>query len=32
MDLPHYHGIGLATSKPVLTGAADDQAQEVTSG
>jgi NADH-quinone oxidoreductase subunit H len=32
MDLPHYHGIGLATTKPVLTGAADDQAQEVTSG
>jgi NADH-quinone oxidoreductase subunit H len=32
MDLPHYHGIGLATSKPVLTGVADDEAQEVTSG
>jgi len=32
MDLPHYHGIGLTTSKPVLAGVADDEAQEVTSG
>ncbi len=32
MDLPHYHGIGVATSKPVLAGVADDEAQEVTSG
>jgi NADH-quinone oxidoreductase subunit H len=32
MDLPHYHGIGVATSKPVLAGVADDQAEEVTSG
>jgi NADH-quinone oxidoreductase subunit H len=32
MDLPHYHGIGLVASKPVLTGVADDEAQEVTSG
>jgi NADH-quinone oxidoreductase subunit H len=32
MDLPHYHGIGLATSKPVLAGVADNEAQEVTSG
>jgi len=32
LDLPHYHGIGLTTSKPVLAGVADDDAQEVTSG
>jgi NADH-quinone oxidoreductase subunit H len=32
LDLPHYHGIGLTTSKPVLAGVADDEAQEVTSG
>ncbi|MBO0838715.1 MAG: NADH-quinone oxidoreductase subunit NuoH [Actinobacteria bacterium] len=32
LDLPHYHGIGVATSKPVLAGIADDEAQEVTGG
>jgi len=32
MDLPHYHGIGVATSRPVLAGVADEQAEEVTSG
>jgi len=32
MDLPHYHGIGVATSMPVLAGVADDEAEEVTSG
>jgi NADH-quinone oxidoreductase subunit H len=32
MDLPHYHGIGAATGRPVLAGVADDQAEEVTSG
>jgi NADH-quinone oxidoreductase subunit H len=31
MDLPHYHGIGLATSGPVLAGVADDEAKEVSS-
>ena len=30
MDLPHYHGIGLATGKPVLTGVTEDGAKEVT--
>ena len=28
MDLPHYHGIGIATSMPVLAGVADDEAKE----
>ncbi|HXW87165.1 MAG TPA: NADH-quinone oxidoreductase subunit NuoH [Streptosporangiaceae bacterium] len=28
MDLPHYHGIGIATSRPVLAGVADDEAKE----
>jgi NADH-quinone oxidoreductase subunit H len=32
MDLPHYHGVGGAASRPVLAGVADDQAEEVTSG
>jgi NADH-quinone oxidoreductase subunit H len=32
LDLPHYHGIGLATSTHLLAGVADDEAQEVTSG
>jgi hypothetical protein len=31
MDLPHYHGIGIATSGPVLAGVADDEAKEVSS-
>jgi NADH-quinone oxidoreductase subunit H len=31
LDLPHYHGIGLATGKPVLTGVAEDGTKEVTS-
>jgi NADH-quinone oxidoreductase subunit H len=31
MDLPHYHGIGIVTSGPVLTGVADDEAKEVSS-
>jgi NADH-quinone oxidoreductase subunit H len=31
MDLPHYHGIGVATSGPVLAGVADDEAKEVSS-
>jgi NADH-quinone oxidoreductase subunit H len=31
MDLPHYHGIGIATSGRVLTGVADDEAKEVSS-
>ena len=31
MDLPHYHGIGVATSKPVLAGVADDGPTEVPS-
>jgi NADH-quinone oxidoreductase subunit H len=30
LDLPHYHGIGLATAKPVLTGVTEDAAKEVT--
>jgi NADH-quinone oxidoreductase subunit H len=29
MDLPHYHGIGIATSGRVLAGVADDEAKEV---
>ncbi|MGH3304969.1 MAG: NADH-quinone oxidoreductase subunit NuoH [Streptosporangiaceae bacterium] len=28
MDLPHYHGIGIATSRPVLVGVADDEPTE----
>ena len=31
MDLPHYHGIGIATSRPVLAGVADDEAKEASS-
>jgi NADH-quinone oxidoreductase subunit H len=31
MDLPHYHGIGVATRGPVLAGVADDEAKEVSS-
>ncbi len=31
MDLPHYHGIGISTSGPVLAGVADDEAKEVSS-
>jgi NADH-quinone oxidoreductase subunit H len=31
MDLPHYHGIGIATSGRVLSGVADDEAEEVSS-
>ncbi len=31
MDLPHYHGIGIATNRPVLTGVADDETKEVSS-
>ncbi|WP_300613441.1 NADH-quinone oxidoreductase subunit NuoH [Trebonia sp.] len=31
LDLPHYHGIGIATSRPVLAGVADDEAKEVSS-
>ena len=31
MDLPHYHGIGVATSAPVIAGVADDEAKEVSS-
>ncbi len=31
MDLPHYHGIGIAASGPVLTGVADDEAKKVSS-
>jgi NADH-quinone oxidoreductase subunit H len=31
MDLPHYHGIGIASSGPVLAGVADDEAKEVSS-
>jgi NADH-quinone oxidoreductase subunit H len=30
MDLPHYHGIGVATSRPVIAGVADE-AKEVSS-
>ena len=30
LDLPHYHGIGIATSKPVLTGVADEEGRGVT--
>ncbi|MGB6456080.1 MAG: NADH-quinone oxidoreductase subunit NuoH [Streptosporangiaceae bacterium] len=31
MDLPHYHGIGVGTSRPVLAGVADDGPTEVPS-
>jgi NADH-quinone oxidoreductase subunit H len=29
MDLPHYHGIGIATRAPVLAGVADDEPEGV---
>jgi NADH-quinone oxidoreductase subunit H len=29
LDLPHYHGIGLTDSEPVLTGAAENGTKEV---
>jgi NADH-quinone oxidoreductase subunit H len=31
LDLPHYHGIGISTSRPVLAGVADNEATEVSS-
>ena len=31
LDLPHYHGIGLATDKRLLTGVTEDGTKEVTS-
>jgi len=32
MDLPHYHGVGLAAGERVLAGVADDGTKEVSSG